>query len=1534
MIVLSRWLIFIACLFVFFIQPCIALELIISDSGRNQSFSSKLNSGDNFSVIGSDGKPVGGTLAGTHFIEQFLVPMPSKIELEQMSASQEKIWTKNLGGMLKDRVHIAITNGAEVFEIRLLQDTPKPENSAMSWQESAHTDRFANMTYRAIGELVNDLKVQETQVRITAALADSGGSAFAMSVNAWEAYADTFRRVDFVDARAMHTDVRQVIKILGSKRVRIINTDGLAVAPSMTVARSEVTNNLLASNPDLSAYTLKLDLKEIGKPDTTPWMSSLAGYKSYSVERKQYVDNKVVNQQLSRIVTGQDFRAPKRGWDPVNNNMKPTELLDSLGILPSESCNKVVPNLRRSLATGYNLRPEDNRGSVSNLPAFFALADNTHDTTQLSMQMKQLVEVSTDFKNVYVVGETDSKLTRQLADSIAFKIGSDRVQLINPPDGIRRSQSLAKSSYDTCIVGWKQKFDTTYKNASFLVHRDVSDILVKGASTLQSSVKAMKSFYSPKAGEPISPFKAMLANKYSERLGEHKWLTPTFRTVKRATGLLESVNKDISRVNQGKYSWVTSHTVEKIGEIGFDVMTSTEFLDKAIRKTSVLYKPLQNVGRIGSAGGIDAIRAVSHMSGSGRWNPKEWDVKTWELVTDSFSDATAYGLGYTIAGHETGAAFQSSATLARAGLRTITKPWFDAALGARSGKASIAVAQYEDAVSRAVLSGAKIPSSEKWFSKDIRKSLNINNKDFNRIKKYEDNMITMQNNNQLRERQRGFTPKTSIISLSNPMSTNSKTKSEMKLLNSIINRQNNVTLQGNNPVFERVKYDHKGKVDSDSLGIKSGRGTTIRMKPSTPAYRTVFPILSKYEDAKYGNTVQSARSPRMGLSQYSSDNVKRKLPYYDIDRKLKPVDHHFGGGGPPPPPGGGGMRDITSRMFPISNALNTANMNKYLPISTMGQQKFGQPNVRGVLLKGAASLNEGAEAFGEGDVSLVFQDSAGEIDIYKLRCFVTSLWAAYLSVEGPGISIDPAEPKMDYQKVRHIGQVKNTYLTRVMRETDYLMKQWAIGTHRPDIKGFLTSDDFSELLKKEKGKKRVTGRPSRFWLVPDGLAFTRSGNMLLLSGGRMTVQTEYLDDNPKGEKNEANEAFAKWFTNDYSLISAHYPIFQELFDYAQLVSLGTYLRENRVPMLKFLLANRELIITEKSIDKVDKLKKKSDYEWNISISGGVALEATESVRDQRRYKTDESLKEAFNEADKESGGLDILSDTVVFNSGATDYTVTSNQSLMLSDSPATGDIVQTDFAHWKEYEEVAGEEKWSLVTPAMELIRYYNLNIKTRAQLGQGWHLLVPFRLENSKVRKPLVPGVLPARIAMVNLLSGEREIMKSTIDQKTNRINYIPLDKNAFVSLLVPLSNGSWALRDRLGATFRFDKEGDLTHMELRPEKTISFKVGDKAYRKKIPGYIAEYKYKTKVIAGRSQKLLISVRQGNEIARITRVVDNQLNHIASIQILHIGQGKPIEILTYMYNKDDRLVRVTNKNAHSTEIAYNDDEMQVVSIRK
>ena len=140
--------------------------------------------------------------------------------------------------------------------------------------------------------------------------------------------------------------------------------------------------------------------------------------------------------------------------------------------------------------------------------------------------------------------------------------------------------------------------------------------------------------------------------------------------------------------------------------------------------------------------------------------------------------------------------------------------------------------------------------------------------------------------------------------------------------------------------------------------------------------------------------------------------------------------------------------------------------------------------------------------------------------------------------------------------------------------------------------------------------------------MPEGLTFKRSGNMLILSSGRMTLQTEYIDEKGRDEKNEANELFAQRFTDRYPYIAQRYPVFQDLFDYAQQVSLCTYLKENRVPMLWFLLANREMILTEKSVDAVDALKKDSDHRWDVTIHGGVELEVDRSVRDEGSYEDD------------------------------------------------------------------------------------------------------------------------------------------------------------------------------------------------------------------------------------------------------------------------------------------------------------------------
>ena len=280
------------------------------------------------------------------------------------------------------------------------------------------------------------------------------------------------------------------------------------------------------------------------------------------------------------------------------------------------------------------------------------------------------------------------------------------------------------------------------------------------------------------------------------------------------------------------------------------------------------------------------------------------------------------------------------------------------------------------------------------------------------------------------------------------------------------------------------------------------------------------------------------------------------------------------------------------------------------------------------MLNKSAKVEGGGNTLNTGNVSLVFQNSAGVIDFMKLQRFSTALWATYLSVEGPGISIDPVSESFkefgDKHRVRYIGQVYNTEIGKVMRETDHLMKRWAIGTHRPDIGNFLSPDEINEKSKNKTGLNRA----SRFWFVPDGFTFKRSDDMLLFSGGRMTLQTEYLDNNSKGEKNQANERFAQWFTENYNLVAERYPIFGELFEYAQLVSLSTYLRENRVPMLWFLMANREIILTEDSIDKVDQLVKKSGYKWYVKIYGGVELQLGEALRNEKSYENDPALQVA------------------------------------------------------------------------------------------------------------------------------------------------------------------------------------------------------------------------------------------------------------------------------------------------------------------
>ena len=109
----------------------------------------------------------------------------------------------------------------------------------------------------------------------------------------------------------------------------------------------------------------------------------------------------------------------------------------------------------------------------------------------------------------------------------------------------------------------------------------------------------------------------------------------------------------------------------------------------------------------------------------------------------------------------------------------------------------------------------------------------------------------------------------------------------------------------------------------------------------------------------------------------------------------------------------------------------------------------------------------------------------------------------------------------------------NNDLGRVMREADYVMKKWSIGTERADIPGFFNPDDAAN----RRGKMYV-GAWSRFWFVPENMKFKRGGDMLLFDDGRMTIKTEYMFmDDKNMHSDPSNEDFARFFTEHYNKIA-------------------------------------------------------------------------------------------------------------------------------------------------------------------------------------------------------------------------------------------------------------------------------------------------------------------------------------------------------------------------------------------------------------
>jgi hypothetical protein len=262
-------------------------------------------------------------------------------------------------------------------------------------------------------------------------------------------------------------------------------------------------------------------------------------------------------------------------------------------------------------------------------------------------------------------------------------------------------------------------------------------------------------------------------------------------------------------------------------------------------------------------------------------------------------------------------------------------------------------------------------------------------------------------------------------------------------------------------------------------------------------------------------------------------------------------------------------------------------------------------NVGGVMLDNVAKVQgdqSGPLDMAGAKFSFVVDGDNAQLDPQTFRKFVTALWAVYYSNEDPGISIDPIAPGAKKHMVRYIGQVINTDLGRVMRESDYLMKKWAVGTEKAEIDGFKSPLDYAA----DAGSLSV-GTWSRFWFVPKDMQFRRSENMLLFEGGKMTVQTEYMFRGFGSGSDPSNQKFSEFFTEHYQDIAKKYPIYKELYEYAKMVSLAKYLKDSGVPLFWFLMANKDMVITEDSVSTVDALVKNSKQFEGVQVEGGVDL---------------------------------------------------------------------------------------------------------------------------------------------------------------------------------------------------------------------------------------------------------------------------------------------------------------------------------------
>ncbi len=512
----------------------------------------------------------------------------------------------------------------------------------------------------------------------------------------------------------------------------------------------------------------------------------------------------------------------------------------------------------------------------------------------------------------------------------------------------------------------------------------------------------------------------------------------------------------------------------------------------------------------------------------------------------------------------------------------------------------------------------------------------------------------------------------------------------------------------------------------------------------------------------------------------------------------------------------------TDTTQPNLDVKDTGLATKSLPVFSYHDTLIPQStsnNVGGVLLNGVARI-EGSEEvsidLNDGGFALIVDGEKATLEPATFRKFITALWAVYFDKQDPGISLEPIGNSGKHW-VRHIGNVINLDIARVMRISDYTMKKWALSHTRPNIKNFRDIDQ----LTAEHGLYHL-GASRRLWFVPDNIVFQQFEGGLIFKKGHMKLKTEYRVQNKTIKAEPADEAFCHFFTENYSLIAESHDIYKQLFDYAKMVAMAKFLKKHGVPLFWFLMANKDLVLTEDSPGTVDELVKQSEVFRGIEIRGGVNL------GDAGQYIVDETVLAALQKAVADIPQAEHLASmpaksqvtnirqNVSFSVDSQEYTALPQHKNSYGQD-RFGTRYQTDLAIQVNQE------------PALELVRYYDPDNPNPGHFGNGWHLLVPYSIAVYGDERHSIAGLeLIKKISVIDSITGSTEVLIFNAD-KYPLPGYVPMESvdTKLVGLFFEQSEG-FRLIDLIGNNYLFDESFRLTDMYLSQSYNINYEYFD----------------------------------------------------------------------------------------------------------